>query len=146
MPLMHALRRSAPLAVFRAALAVTIAVGSLVTWLGIPVLWIWIAGQLVDEYPSIYLLALGACPLTMVLWGWALHRINALYCELSPPPPDVPGTQRSAWLGSSSGDRTPRRGAASLLDVSMIVSVIVALAVMAVWFFAFAHNSGPLPD
>jgi len=143
---MHALGRSLPLAVYRAALAVTIVVGSLITWIGIPLFWVWIAGQLIDEYPSIYLLALAACPLTMIGWGWALYRINAIYSELSTPRPDVPGTQRSAWLGSLSGERRPRRRQATLLDVSMIVSVIIALSAMAVWFFVFAHNTGPLPD
>ena len=143
---MHAIGRSAPLAVIRAALAIAIVAGSLAMWVGIPAFWIWIAGQLIDEYPSIYMLALGACPLSMILWGWALYRVNAIYLDLVPPPPDAPGTQRSAWLGSLSAERTPRRRQATLLDVSMIVSVIVAVSVMAVWFFAFAHNSGPLPE
>ena len=143
---MHALGRSLPHAVYRAALAFVIVIGSLVTWIGIPLFWVWLAGQLIDEYPSIYLLALGACPLTMIIWGWLLYRINAIYVELSPPRQDAPGMQRSAWLGSLSGERKPRRRQATLLDVSMIVSVIIALTVMAVWFFVFAHNTGPLPD
>ena len=131
---------------YRAALALVIVIGSLITWIGIPLFWVWIAGQLIDEYPSIYLLALAACPVTMILWGWLLYRINAIYLELTPPPPDAPGVQRSAWLGSMSGERKPRRQQATLLDFSMIVSVIIALTAMAVWFFAFAHNTGPLPD
>jgi hypothetical protein len=130
----------------RAALACVIVVGSLVFWIGIPLFWIWVAGQLTDEYPSIYLLAAAACPLTMIVWGWVLYRVNAVYLELTPPRSDAPGVQRSAWLGSLSGDRKPKRRQASLLDVSMIVSVIIALTAMAVWFFAFAHNTGPLPD
>ena len=143
---MHALGRSLPLAVYRTALALTIVVGSLITWIGIPLFWIWVAGQLIHEYPSIYLLALGACPVTMIVWGWVLYRLNVIYTELTARAADAPGTQRSAWLGSLSGDRTPRRRQATLLDVSMIVSVIIALTVMAVWFFVFAHNTGPLPD
>ncbi len=131
---------------YRAALACVIVVGSLVFWIGIPLFWIWVAGQLIDEYPSIYLLALAACPLTMIVWGWILYRVNAIYVELTPPPPDAPGAQRSAWLGSLSGDRRPKRREASLLDVSMVVSVIIALTALTVWFFAFAHTTGPLPD
>jgi hypothetical protein len=131
---------------YRAVLALVIVVGSLITWIGIPLFWVWIAGQLIDEYPSIYLLALAACPLTMILWGWLLYRVNAIYLALSPPPEAAPGVQRSAWLGSLSGDRKPRRRQATLLDASMIVSVIIALTAMAVWFFVFAHNTGPLPD
>jgi hypothetical protein len=132
--------------VYRALLALAIVLGSLITWIGIPAAWIWIAGQLIHEYPSIYLFALGACPLTMIGWGWFLYRLNRVYSTLGPQHADRPGTQRSAWLGSLSGDRRPARRQATLLDVSMIVSVIVALAVMAVWFFAFAEMTGPLPD
>jgi hypothetical protein len=143
---MHAIGRSAPLAVYRAVLAVAIVAGSLAMWLGIPLFWIWLVGRLVDEYPSIYLLSLAACPLTMILWGWMLHRLNRVYAHVAPPAPDAPGLQRSAWLGSLSGERRPRRRQANLLDVSMIVSVIVALSVMAVWFFGFAHLWGPFPE
>jgi hypothetical protein len=131
---------------YRGALACVIVIGSFVFWIGIPLFWIWVAGQLISEYPSIYLLALAACPLTMIIWGWVLYRVNAIYVELTPPRQDAPGVQRSAWLGSLSGDRRPKRRQASLLDVSMIVSVIIALTAMAVWFFVFAHNSGPLPE
>ena len=146
MPLMHVIGRSLPLTVYRALLAVVIVAGSLGMWLGIPAFWIWLAGQLIQEYPSIYLLALAACPLTMIVWGWLLYRVHAVYDALAPPPPELPGTQRAAWLGSLSGERRPRRREATLLDVSMIVSVLIALAVMAVWFFGFAQMSGPLPD
>ena len=142
---MHTLKEF-PFAVYRAALALTIVVGSLVTWIGIPAFWIWLAGQLSHDYPSIYVVALGGCPLTMIVWGWVLYRINGVYSDLTPPPADAPGVQRSAWLGSLSGERSPRRRQATLLDVSMIVSVIIALTVMAVWFFAFAHTYGPLPE
>jgi hypothetical protein len=115
-------------------------------WLGIPLFWIWFMSQLIDEYPSVYLLSLAACPLTMILWGWMLYRVNRVYVALTPPPPAIPGVQRSAWLGSLSGERQPRRRQPTLLDVSMIVSVIIALTVMAVWFFGFAHLWGPFPD
>jgi hypothetical protein len=143
---MHGTLRQLPFAVVRAALAITIVAGSLIMWIGIPLAWIWAAGQLSHDYPSIYMAALGGCPLTMIGWGWMLFRVNAVYQELAPPPPDAPGVQRSAWLGSMSGERRPRRRQASLLDLSMIVSVIIALTAMAVWFFAFAHTSGPVPE
>ena len=143
---MHAIGRSTPLAVYRAALAFLIVAGSLGMWLGIPAFWIWLAGQLIHEYPSIYMVALAACPLTMIVWGWVLYRINVVYLELAPPPPDAPGAQRSAWLGSLSAERRPRRRQVTLLDVSMVISVIIAISVMFVWFFAFAHNTGPLPE
>jgi hypothetical protein len=143
---MHALGRPTPLAVYRAVLGVAIVVGSLAMWLGIPFFWIWVMSQLIDEYPSIYLLSLAACPLTMILWGWMLSRLNRVYGELTPHDADAPGLQRSAWLGSMSGERRPRRRQPTLLDVSMVISVVIALSVMAVWFFGFAHLWGPFPE
>lgn len=143
---MHGTVRPIPFIVCRATLALAIVLGSLVTWLGIPAFWIWLAGQLSHDYPSIYIVALGGCPLTMIVWGWGLYRLNNVYTEISARAGDAPGVQRSAWLGSLSGERTPRRRQATLLDASMVVSVIIALTVMAIWFFAFAHSSGPLPD
>ena len=143
---MHGTLRPFPVTVVRAALALTIVIGSLITWIGIPLLWIWIITQFSDDYPAIYMAALAGCPLTMIIWGWTLYRLNTIYIELAPPPEEAPGVQRSAWLTSMSGDRRPLRRAATLLDVSMIVSVIIALIAMAVWFFAFAHTSGPLPE
>jgi hypothetical protein len=131
---------------YRTALACVIVVGSLIFWVGIPLFWIWLAGRLTEEYPSIYLFAAAACPLTMIGWGWLLYRVNVIYLERTPPPADAPGAQRSAWLGSLSDNRKPKRRQPTLLDVSMIVSVIIALTAMAVWFFVFAHNSGPLPE
>jgi hypothetical protein len=132
--------------VYRGVLAVAIVVGSLAMWLGLPLFWIWVVTRLVDEYPSIYLFSLAACPLTMILWGWMLSRLNRIYVQLRPRLPEAPGVQRSAWLGSLSGERQPRRRQTTLLDVSMIVSVIIALTVMAVWFFGFAHLWGPFPE
>ena len=143
---MHAIARSAPLAVYRAALAVVIVVGSLTMWLGIPLFWVWLISQLTAEYPSIYMLALAACPVTMIVAGWVLYRVNRVYVGLQPPRADLPGVQRSAWLGSLSGERQPRRRQPTLLDVSMVVSVVVALTVMAIWFFGFAHLWGPFPE
>lgn len=135
-----------PTTLYRGLLAFAIVAGSLITWLGIPTFWIWLAGRLSHDYPSIYIVALFGCPLTMIVWAWALYRLDGVYNETAAPPPSAPGIQRSAWLGSLSGDRKPRRRQASLLDLSMIVSVILALTVMAVWFFAFAQTSLPLPE
>ena len=92
---MHALGRSLSHAVYRAALACVIVVGSLVFWIGIPLFWIWVAGQLTDEYPSIYLLAAAACPLTMIGWGWVLYRVN--WSGLSTWPSCAPSAPRSTW-------------------------------------------------
>jgi hypothetical protein len=128
----------------RGALGATIVVGSLVTWLGIPLFWIWVAAQFSDEHPLVYMIALAACPATMAAWGFMLYRLNATYVRLGPPEARTPPAARSAWLKSVSGERGRRRPT-SLIDVSMALSVIIAVVAMAVWFFAFAENYVPFP-
>ena len=75
----------------------------------------------------------------MVVFGWLLYRLNALYEEMRGGPAGPP--HRSAWLASSSAERgTLRRarGPRTLLDVSMTASAVAALVLIAIWFFFFA--------
>lgn len=121
------------------SLAALIFVGSLILWIGIPVAWVWGASQLVTRYPIVYAAALLGCPATMVLWGWVLHRLNVVYLRVSaaePPPPS-----RSPWLKSLSSERR-RYARGSVLEISMMISVVAAVLSMAIWFFFFAHNYG----
>ncbi len=113
--------------------------GSLVLWVGIPVAWIWGASQLVSEYPVVYALAILGCPATMVVWGWCLHRLNAIHVNLSGGPAEAPGSQRAAWLKSLSGDRGRSRRHLGVLELSSMISVVVAIVAIAIWFFFFAE-------
>ena len=125
--------------VLEALLVVAIFVSSLILWIGIPAGWIWFASQLVQRYPSVYGIALVMCPATMAAWGWVLYRIYGVYVAVRGVREEAP---RSAWLKSLSAERGPRRQR-SVLDVSMTASVIIAILVIAVWFFFYAHNYGP---
>ena len=122
-----------------ALLAVAIVLGSVVMWLGIPGGWLWIVTKLSADYPMIYFGALAGCPLTMIGWGLLLGRLNAIYLYETG---QAGGREQTAWLRSLSGERKPRR-ARSLLDWSMTVSVLLAMLVMAIWFFFYATNYGP---
>jgi hypothetical protein len=120
-------------------LAALIVIGSLILWIAIPAAWVWGASQLVSRYPIVYGAALLGCPATMVLWGWLLHRLNVLYLRVSgaePPPPS-----RSAWLKSMSAERK-RYARGSILEISMTISLIIAIVAIGIWFFFFAHNFG----
>jgi hypothetical protein len=127
----------------RGAIALTIVVGSLFTWLGIPLFWIWVAAQFSHEHPLVYVVALAACPATMAAWGFMLYRLNAAYVLMGPAQ-EGPPERRSAWLKSLSAERR-RRGPTSLIDVSMAASVLIAVLAMAIWFFGFAENYMPFP-
>jgi hypothetical protein len=121
------------------ALAAVIFLGSLAMWIGLPVAWVWLVSRFADHYPDVYAGALFGCPLTMALLGLLLARLNALHLRMSG---NDPGSSRSAWLKSLSGDRVARREW-TVLDRSMVVSVLLAIMTLAVWYFFFAHSYTP---
>jgi multisubunit Na+/H+ antiporter MnhB subunit len=121
------------------ALVVAIFLGSLVMWVGLPVGWLWLVTRLADHYPDVYAGALFGCPVTMVLFGLLLARLNALHLRLTG---GHPARRQTAWLKSLSGDRRARPPR-SVLDTSMVVSVVIAVLTMAVWYFFFAHSYTP---
>jgi hypothetical protein len=121
------------------AIATLIFLGSLVMWIGLPLAWVWVVSRFADHYPDVYAGALFGCPVTMVLLGLLLGRLNALHMRVS----GAYGPRgRTAWLKSLSGERAPRRDW-TVLDRSMVVSVVLAILVMAVWYFFFAHSYNP---
>jgi hypothetical protein len=121
------------------ALAAIIFLGSLVMWVGLPLGWTWVVGKLAHRYPTIYPGALFGCLLTMVAFALVLARLNAIHVRISGRHP-APG--RTAWLKSLSGERVVR-GQRTVLDTSMVVSVVIAMVALTIWFFFFAHSYTP---
>ena len=101
--------------------------------------WVWLVSQLADHYPDVYAGALFGCPVTMVLLGLLLARLNALHLRVTG---GRASRGRTAWLKSLSGDRLARRPR-TVLDTSMVVSVVIAIVAMAIWYFFFAHSYSP---
>ena len=108
---------SSPHLGFKRLLAATLVpvmgAGCLVLWIGIPLAWLRIGSWFSDTGPVVMVVALVACPITMVLWGWALYRVNDVYVQLT-------------------GQERP------VLDAMLVVSVLLAIPAMAIWFFVFA--------
>ena len=125
-----------------AALAVAIVAGSAFLWIGVPVLGLWLAGELTSSAQTFLFAALGGIPTAMVACGWLLYRLNAVYEGLRGEE-RAPGSQRSGWLVSLSDERAPHRRARAprpLIDVAMTVSAVAALVLMVVWFFFIAEQ------
>jgi hypothetical protein len=130
-----------------AVLAVVIVVGSALVWIGVPIAGLWLAGQVMTDPLRIVLSSLIAIPTTMVVLGWLLYRAGDRYERLR-------GTERRAssppsWRSSLSEERARdrrRKGGRPLIDISMTVSAVTALVVMAIWFFFYATSTlAPLP-
>lgn len=119
------------------------ALGSIVLWIGIPLFWVWVASRLsASSQPTLgpYVLILVAIPVSMFLLGRMLARLNGVYGSITGRAP----TMRVAlpWMRSMRGERSSPRPA-TVLDIVMVSSVLVALLTIAVWFFAFAGSSLP---
>jgi hypothetical protein len=124
-------------AMVTAALAAAIVVGSAVLWIGIPVAGLWLAGMFTTTAEGFLFATLGGIPLAMIAFGWVLYRVNALYLRWRGPD-EGEGRSHSAWLVSLSDERGRSRRARAprtLIDVSMTVSLTIALILMTVWFF-----------
>jgi hypothetical protein len=114
---MDQLARSAPARVSRLALAVLLALGSLMMWIGIPAAWLWAWSMISDRYLTVLLAGLAGCPVVMIGWGWCLGRINRAY-----------------------------RGSDYALEMSMTISVLLAIAGFIAWIiFLGAPGNGAAP-
>jgi hypothetical protein len=124
-----------------AALAFAIVFGSLFLWIGVPVLGMWIAGQVTTSSVGFLFASLGGIPLTMVGTGFVIYRLNALYEGMRPGGPRA-SSPRSAWNVSLSEERAGDRRARAprpLVDIAMTASAVTALVLLLVWFFFIAE-------
>jgi hypothetical protein len=123
-------------------LVALMAVGSVVMWIGVPLGLIYLASKLADTpNPSMgpYLVVLLGLPIGMALVGKGLGVLNRAHIRLTGTEVDQ---YRPGWTRSMRGERTvERRG--GVLDRVMIISLVVAAIVFAIWFFGFAGSSLP---
>jgi hypothetical protein len=129
-----------PVALF---LILLMAIGSVFLWIGIPVGWLYVASRMVKtSQPTLgpYLLVIFGIPITMVIVGKVLFKLDGVYGRLTGSTPEV--QFRAPWLKSMRGERdTGRR--LTVLEATMIISVSIALTAFGIWFFLFAGSSLP---
>jgi hypothetical protein len=119
---MHARDPAHPHARLAAALlGLLIFVGSLLL-VGIPIAWLWLLSQLGQPYLVVYFLALVGCPMMMIVWGVTLVRLNRLYARIS-----------------EDGEE-----AVHMLEVSVVITVLIGVAIMIAWLFLFPSGGGPV--
>jgi hypothetical protein len=118
------------------------AVGSVAMWTVIPIAGLWVASRLSDSYTQMgvapLLAAAVGIPVAMAVAAKLLARVERLHMRITgtaPPSRVVPARRRSL------GDSRPER--LTTLDRILVLSVLVAMVAMAVWFFAFAGSSLP---
>jgi hypothetical protein len=124
-----------------ALLALAIVLGSLLLWVGVPVLGFWLAGQTTSSATGFLFAVTAGVPASMLAFGFLLYRLNAIYERFHGGP--RPGTpRRSAWLVASTDERARMRRAREprpLIDLAMTASAVAALVLLLTWFFFFAE-------
>jgi hypothetical protein len=126
-----------------ALLILMMGVGSVILWIGIPIGWIYLVSHMVNSsQPSLgpYVLLIFGIPITMALFGKLLFGLDHVYARVTGQESEV--RFRAAWLKSMRGERTTARRL-TVLEMTMIVSVSVALTIFFIWFFGFAGSSLP---
>jgi hypothetical protein len=126
------------------ALIALMALGSALMWLGMPVLWLWLASRLQSgANPTLgpYVLVAFGLPLSMAVIGRGLAGLDHAFARTIGFDPNARRTPRP-WMKSMRGERGSghRR---TVLDTVMIASVVIAWAGFAIWFFGFAGSSLP---
>jgi hypothetical protein len=101
---------------------------------------LWLASRLSGNATTVVLSVLIICPIAMLLCGLGLSALYAAYLRVSDAQPT---RDQTAWLGSLSGDRRPKRGRRPVLDFSLTFSAGTALVLLLVWFFFLAENYSP---
>jgi hypothetical protein len=126
------------------AIVALMVAGSALMWIGMPVLWLWLASHLQNgTSPSLgpYLVVAAGLPISMVLIGKGLHALDRSFSRLV----GFDANDRRVplpWLKSMRDGRgAVRRG--TVLDIVMIFSVLAAGAAMGFWFFFIAGSSLP---
>ena len=135
--------RSPGVTIAAVVLIALMAVGSVLLWMGIPIFWLWLASRLVStSQPTLgpYVMVLIGIPVSMVIVGKLLTRLNAVYGDVTHTTPTV--KVQLPWMKSMRGERGNNRPS-TVLDVVMVCSVSVALLLLGLWFFVFAGSSLP---
>jgi hypothetical protein len=134
------MHRAAGTRLLEYTLAVGIFLGSLALWIAVPVGSLWLASLIGDDAQTVVLSALIICPIAMLVCGLGLSAMYGAYLRVS----DSHATRdRTAWLGSLSGDRGRRRARRPVLDFSLTFSAGTALVLLLVWFLFLAENYSP---
>jgi hypothetical protein len=125
-----------------ALLVLLMAVGSVAMWIGVPVLWLWIASQVhKSSQPSmgIYFLVLVGIIATMAVLGKLLGVVNRWHMALTGKLPRR--REQTVWLKSMRGERNKQREHGILATV-MAISVGSAMVLAGIWFLLFARGGG----
>jgi hypothetical protein len=110
---------------------VVLGVACLAFWIGIPLGILWALGELTDSGPTHFVGGLIGVPVAMGLFSPVLFWLNGLYLRV---------TGVLARLAEDEDESGWHRRVRGPLEPLLIVSFLVALVALFVWFFVFAED------
>jgi hypothetical protein len=125
-------------------LVLLMGIGSIAMWLVTPAFWLWVASRMTSStQPSAgpYLLVIAGTVVTMIVIGKLLGALNRAHQRVMGAEDER--RRQATWMRSMRGERQVASAPRGVLEVVMMVSVGLALVVMAIWFFGFAGSSLP---
>ena len=121
--------------------------GSAFLWIGIPLLGLWLAGELTDTASTFLLVDPDRRPGVdgrVRLAPLPAQRALRGHARAAPSAAGTLGVARELERRARALRRA--RGPRTLIDVSMTASAVAALILMAIWFFFLAESPlAPLP-
>ena len=119
----------------RFTLVVLMILGSLGIWIGSPIFWLWLTSRMQKVQASMgpyALMILGLLATSVGLGKW-LSSLNRRFAALDEHRGEV--RLHLPWHRMLGGEHETRSVSVSVLDVVMVISVMVAVTALAVWFF-----------
>jgi hypothetical protein len=127
----------------QAGLIATMILGGLMLWLGNPVIWLWVGSHMNGSQQGRigpYMAVAGGILASTVAVAWLLARVNRLYQEATGSTSTV--RVRLPWLRSLRGERDARPEV-TVLDLVLVATAIMGIAVFLFWFLFLAGSSLP---
>ena len=109
-----------------------LAIGTLGLWIGVPLATLWWIGELTDTSERHFLFGVIGVPLAMALYAPLLFWLNGLYLRIRAAHTPEPEEE---WA-----DEDEPRVVRGPLEPMLVLSFVVAVVAITVWFFFFAEN------
>ena len=129
-------------ALYRVVLGILSALVSINLWTGGPLFALWVGSRVQASIGTLSMTAVGATIGVLIAVTYVLYKMLAwlnvrYYAAIGRPLP----RQQAAWLKPMSGERRAVQVRRPLSGVERIVilSVVVAVLALEIWFFFFAH-------
>ena len=126
------------------AVFIVMLVAALALWTAIPLGWIWIGSKVSEtQFPAegpYAVVAIGIL-FTTLADAWMIGKLNDVYVWITGTNRLAP--MRPSWLKSMRDSATPM-GTTTVVEATMMGSVILALIVFTGWFFLLAGS--PIPS